>query len=221
MSNSGDFPKIFRLRQRFDSACIKDAPAEVHRQLAALNLGEKVRPGQSVAITAGSRGIANIAEITRAIVDHFKNLGAKPFIVPAMGSHGGGTAEGQRQVIESYGITEELVGCPIRSSLETVEVCRSDHGFPVHFDRLAFQADHVLVCNRVKPHSGFHGPIESGLMKMLLIGLGNCEGAKIYHRAILDHSFEQIVRSVAEKVITPVPSWPAWRLWKTPMTKPH
>jgi hypothetical protein len=158
-----------------------------------------------VAITAGSRGIANIAHITRAIVDHFKQLGAKPFIVPAMGSHGGGTAQGQRQIVESYGITESLLGCPIRSSPETVEVCRSEHGFPVHFDRFAFQSDHVLVLNRVKPHSGFHGPIESGLMKMLLIGLGNCEGAKIYHRAILDHSFEQIVHSVAEKVISACP----------------
>jgi hypothetical protein len=205
MSYSRDFPKIFRLRQRFDSACIKDVTAEVQQQLAALNLDEKVRPGQSVAITAGSRGIAHIAHITRAIVDHFKKLGAKPFIVPAMGSHGGGTAEGQKQVIESYGITEELIGCPIRSSLETIEVCRSEYSFPVHFDRFAFESDHVLVVNRVKPHSGFHGPIESGLMKMLLIGLGNCEGARIYHRAILDHSFEQIVHSVAEKVISSCP----------------
>ncbi len=196
-----DFPEIFRLRQRFDAACVNDVPAEVRRSLAALNLGEKVRPGQSVAITAGSRGIANIAEITRAIVDHFKNLGAKPFIVPAMGSHGGGTAQGQKEVIESYGITEDSVGCPIHSSLETVEVCRFGDGFPVHFDRLAYDADQVVVVNRVKPHSGFHGPIESGLMKMLLIGLGNCEGAKVYHRAILDYSFEHIIRNVAEKII--------------------
>ena len=205
MSHSADFPKIFRLRQRFDSVCIQDVPAEVHRQLAALNLGEKVRPGQSVAITAGSRGIANIAQITRAIVEHFKNLGAKPFIVPAMGSHGGGTAEGQRRIIESYGLTESFLGCPIRSSTETVEVCRSDDGFPVHFDRLAFQADHVLLCNRVKPHSGFCGPIESGLMKMLLIGLGNCQGAKIYHRAILDFDFQRIIRGAAQKVIGTCP----------------
>jgi hypothetical protein len=205
MSDSIDFPKIFRLRQRFDATCIKDVPAETHGQLAALNLGKKVRPGQSVAITASSRGIANIAQITRAIVEHFKKYGAQPFIVPAMGSHGGGSAQGQRQVIESYGITEGYVGCPIRSIVDTVEVCRSEHGFPVHFDRLAFEADHVLILNRVKPHSGFHGPIESGLMKMLLIGLGNCEGAKIYHRAILDYSFEHIIRDVAEKVINTCP----------------
>jgi len=205
MSNSIDFPKIFRLRQRFDAACLKDVHSEVHRQLATLKLGEKVRPGQSVAITAGSRGIANIAKITRAIVEHFHKLGAKPFIVPAMGSHGGGTAEGQRRIIESFGITESLLGCPIRSGMDTVEVCQSDDGFPVHFDRLAFQADHVVVCNRVKPHSGFHGDIESGLMKMLLIGLGNCEGAKIYHRAILDYSFEHIIHDVAQKVINACP----------------
>jgi hypothetical protein len=201
MPNLLDFPKIFRLRQRFDSACIKDIRAETHRQLAALNLGEKVRPGQGVAVTAGSRGIANIAEITRAIVEHLKNLGARPFIVPAMGSHGGGTAECQRQIVESYGITESFLGCPIRSCVDTVEVCRSDYGFPIHFDRIAFEADHVVVVNRVKPHSGFCGPIESGLMKMLLIGLGNCQGAKIYHRAIRDHSFQDIIRDVAKKVM--------------------
>jgi hypothetical protein len=205
MPHSDLFPKIFRLRQRFDAECIKDIPAEVHRQLAGLKLDEIVQSGQSVAITAGSRGIANIAEITRAMVEHFKNLGTMPFIVPAMGSHGGGTADGQRQVIESYGITESFVGCPIRSSMETVEVCRSDDGFPVHFDRLAFQADHVVVCNRIKPHSGFNGPIESGLMKMMLIGLGNCIGAKIYHRAILDYSFDHIIRDVALKLIGKCP----------------
>jgi hypothetical protein len=205
MPQSADFPKIFRLRQRFDPACVKDVPAEVHRQLSALNLGDKVRPGQSVAISVGSRGIANIVEIIRAIVEHFKKLGAKPFIVPAMGSHGGGTAEGQQQVIESYGITESTVGCPIHSNMETIEVCRSADGFPVLFDRVAFEADHVMVCNRVKPHSGFHGSIESGLMKMLLIGLGNCEGAKIYHRAIMDHSFERIIQDVAQKVIGTCP----------------
>ena len=120
-----------------------------------------------MAITAGSRGIANIAAIMRAIVEHLQRLGAQPFIVPAMGSHGGGTAEGQRRLLESYGITEAPIGCPIRSSMETVVVGQAAEGFPIHFDRLAFEADHVLVCNRVKPHTAFAGPIESGLMKML------------------------------------------------------
>ncbi|MEN6451446.1 MAG: lactate racemase domain-containing protein [Thermoguttaceae bacterium] len=196
-----DFPKIFRLRQTFDAARIIDVPGEVRRQLERLRLGERVRPSQSVAITAGSRGIANIAAIIRAIVEHLATLGVKPFVIPAMGSHGGGTADGQRRLIESYGITEQFVGCPIRSSMETVTLGRAAEGFPIYFDRLAFEADHVLVCNRVKPHTGFCGPIESGLMKMLLLGLGKCDGASVYHRAIQDFSFEQIIHSVAGEVL--------------------
>jgi hypothetical protein len=196
-----EYPEIFRLRQRFERPRVDDPAAEVERQLAQLALGAKVRPGQTVAIAAGSRGIANIDRITKAVVEHFQRLGAKPFIVPAMGSHAGGTAEGQRAVIEQYGITEAFCGCPIRSSMETVVVCRAREGFPVYFDRHAFGADHVVVCNRVKPHTGFIGDIESGLMKMLLIGLGKHDGAKIYHRAIQDYSFGQIVRSVAREVL--------------------
>jgi len=196
-----NLPPIFRLRQRFQSPQVDDVEAEVHRQLAALPLDRRIRPGQSVAITAGSRGVAHIAQILRAVVDHLKSLAAHPFIVPAMGSHGGGTAEGQRRLIESYGITEEYVGCPIRANMETVVVCRTMEGFPVHFDREAFLADHVLVCNRIKPHTRFVGDIESGLMKMMLIGLGKCDGAEVYHRAIQDYTFGQIVRSVAGEVI--------------------
>jgi hypothetical protein len=195
------FPQTFRVRQTFDVPRIDDVAAEVHAQLARLDLGQRIRPGQSVAITAGSRGIAHIATIIRAIVEHLKGLDASPFVVPAMGSHGGGTAEGQRQLLESYGITETFVGCPIRANMETVTVGQAPEGFPVHFDRLAFEADHVLVCNRIKPHTAFAGPIESGLMKMLLIGLGNCEGATVYHRAIRDFSFDQIIRSVAAAVV--------------------
>ncbi len=194
-------PPIFRLRQSFEAPQVADIPGEVRRQLDTLQLGDVIRPGQSVAISAGSRGIANIHTITKAVVDSVKDLGAKPFIVPAMGSHGGGTAEGQQKVLESYGVTEAFCGCPIRSSMETVVVCQTAEGFDVHFDRHAFEADHVLVCNRVKPHTGFVGDIESGLMKMMLIGLGKHEGAKVYHRAIQDYSFGQIVRSVAGRVL--------------------
>lgn len=196
------YPTTFRVRQRFQSpGPLEDIAGEVERRLAALRLGDRVSPGQTVAITAGSRGVANIAVVIRAIVRHFQGLGAKPFIVPAMGSHGGGTAEGQQGIIEGYGITEEYCGCPIRASMETVVVCQAAEGFPVHFDKHAHGADHVVVCGRVKPHTGFHGDIESGLMKMMLIGLGKHEGAKIYHRAIKDYSFGQIVRSVAREVL--------------------
>lgn len=195
------YPQLFRLRQKFEGPVVEDVAGEVEKQLASLSLSEKIQPGQSVAISAGSRGIANIHIIIRGISQHLKALGAEPFIVPSMGSHGGGTAEGQQQIIESYGITEEFCECPIRASMETVVVCDAEEGFPVHFDRHAYEADHVFVCGRVKPHTGFHGDIESGLMKMMLIGLGKHAGAAIYHQAIMNYSFGQIVRSVAKEVL--------------------
>jgi hypothetical protein len=195
-----EYPKTFRVRQHLEARRVDDLPGEVHAQLARLRLGERVRPGQRVAVAVGSRGIANLQAIVRAIVEHLKQLGAEPFVVPAMGSHGGGTAEGQRELLRGYGITPEGVGCPIRASMETVVVCQTAEGFPVHFDRLAYEADHVVVCNRIKPHTDFAGRIESGLMKMLLIGLGKCEGAIVYHRAIQDYNFAQIIRSVAGEV---------------------
>src|SRR5688572_27041666 len=197
------FPLMYRVRQNFEAPRVEDIEAEVHKQLASLDLGRKVRPGQSAAITAGSRGIANIAKIIKASVTHFRGLGAKPFIVPAMGSHGGGTAVGQRAILEGYGITPEYVGAEIRSSMETVIVAHTPgHNVPVHFDKHAYEADHVLVCGRIKPHTGFVGEIESGLHKMMLIGLGKHEGAKIYHRAIMDFSFLEIIRAVADEVLT-------------------
>src|SRR5436190_7172301 len=197
------YPHIFRIRQSFQSPTlpVNQIAATVAAELSRLNLGQRVKPGQTVAITAGSRGVANIALIIKAAVAHFQSIGAAPFIVPAMGSHGGGTAEGQRELIEGYGVTEQYCGCPILASMETVVVCQAAEGFPVHFDKHAFGADHVLVVGRVKPHTNFVGDIESGLMKMMLIGLGKHEGAKIYHRAILNHSFGQIVRSVAREVL--------------------
>lgn len=195
------FPRMVRVRQTFDATRVNDIPGEVERQLATLNLGKTVRPGQTVAISAGSRGIANIAVIIKAACDHVRKLGAKPIIVPAMGSHGGGTAEGQRQIIEGYGVTEAFTGAEIRASMETVVVDTTPQGIPVHFDKHAFHCDHVLVCGRVKPHTGFVGPIESGLHKMMLIGLGKHAGAKIYHRAILDFSFLEIIRAVADVVL--------------------
>jgi hypothetical protein len=192
---------MLRLSQKFECPHVENIPAEVERQLAALNLGTKVKPGETVAVTVGSRGIANIADITKAIVAHLKKLKAAPFIVPAMGSHGGGTAEGQRGIVEGYGITEDFVGCEIRASMETVIVDKTPQGIPVHFDKHAFGADHVVVSGRIKPHTGFVGEIESGLHKMMLIGLGKHSGAKIYHRAIMDYSWLEIVTAVGESVL--------------------
>lgn len=198
------FPKLFKVRQRFNGPRIdgvNDLVEKVHAELASLRLDQTIAAGQRVAITAGSRGIANINVIVKAIVDFVKQLRAEPFIVPSMGSHGGATAEGQIGVLRTYGITEEYCGCPILATMETVVVCQSDEGVDVHFDRHAFEADHVIVCGRVKLHTAFQGEIQSGLMKMLLIGLGKHAGASIYHRAFRDFSFDQIVRSVSSTVI--------------------
>ncbi len=196
-----EFPKLFRLQQSFEGPELSDVAGEVHRQLNEISLSEKISAGESVAITVGSRGIANIPVIVRAIADFLKNIQAKPFIVPAMGSHGGATVEGQVQVLESLGVTAESCGCPIRASMETVVVCQSEQGFDVHFDRHAYEADHVLVCGRVKLHTDFLGEIQSGLMKMMLIGLGKQKGASTYHRAFQEFSFDQIIRGVSETVI--------------------
>ena len=195
------FPRMLRLSQKFEGPELGDVEDETCSQLAALQLGNKIRPGESVAITAGSRGIANIASIIKAATRQLREIGAEPFVVPAMGSHGGGTAEGQQEILHSYGVTEEYTGAPIRSSMETVVVDTTPQGIPVHFDRHAYEADHVIVCGRVKPHTGFVGPIESGLHKMMLIGLGKHQGAKIYHRAIKDYSFLEIILAVADVIL--------------------
>lgn len=196
------YPRVFRVRQSFESQIVPDIRATVEAELRRLNLAGRVKPGQTVAITAGSRGVANIAVIIKSVVEHMQSLDLKPFIVPAMGSHGGGTAEGQAELLAGYGVTEAAMGCPIRASMETVVVCQAAEGFPVHFDKQAFGADHVVVVNRIKPHTMFVGDVESGLMKMMLIGLGKHEGAKVYHRVIRNYSFGQIVRSVAREVLS-------------------
>ncbi len=196
-----DFPLALRVRQQFDAPTCSDIKKTVTAELERCGIAQRVSAGESVAITAGSRGITNIAQIIRATVEFFQALDARPFIVTAMGSHGGGTAAGQRKVIESYGITEEFCGCPIRASMETVIIGEAKEGFPVFFDRAAHEADHVVVCGRVKSHTNFAGDIQSGLMKMMMIGLGKKDGAALYHQAIKEHGFPQIIRSVAPKVI--------------------
>jgi len=190
------YPRMVRLRQRFDRPRVEDVAAAVRDVLHTLDLSRVIRPGQTVALTAGSRGIANIAVVLRAVVRCLRDLGARPFLVPAMGSHGGGTAEGQRQVLESYGITEAFVGAPIRSAMEVVSLGTTAEGFPVVLDRHAWEADHVGVVARIKPHTSYHGPIESGLLKMMMIGLGKHAGALTYHRLLLEHPYDPVVRSV-------------------------
>lgn len=140
----------------------------------------KIKPGQRICITCGSRGVSNIVLITRELVDQVKALGAEPFLIPAMGSHGGATAEGQLGILKSYGITEETMGCPILSSMETVQISQVGE-IDVHIDKNAYEADGIIVVNRIKAHTGFKGTYESGLMKMMTIGLGKQRGAYIAH----------------------------------------
>lgn len=194
-------PLMYRIRQRFERPVVADVMRETRQQLSRLPLGQHVQPGQSVAITVGSRGVANIHLITKAVVQHVRELRGTPLIVPAMGSHGGATAEGQTGVLAGFGVTEEFVGAEIRSSMETVVVARTAQGLPVHFDRVAYEADHVIVMGRIKPHTMFVGDIESGLHKMMLIGLGKHAGALTYHRAIKSYTFDSIIRAVADVVL--------------------
>ena len=176
-------PKMVRVRQHFPRPQIRpEAIAEtIFHLLEQEKFAEKIQPGMSVCITAGSRGIANIALITRTLVEYCIKRGAKPFIVPAMGSHGGALAEGQREILAALGITEETMGCPIRATMETVKVGETEEGHSVRIDKYAAAADAIIVSCRIKPHTGFRGPYESGIMKMMAIGLGKQEGAEACH----------------------------------------
>ena len=176
-------PKMFRAKQTFPRETIppEKIPQVVEAQIAQPLISEKIKPGMSIAITAGSRGIANVSIITKAVVDAVKRRGANPFIVPAMGSHGGATAEGQLEVLASYNITPETMGCPICSSMEVVELGISDTGLPVYMDKNAYESDGVILSCRLKPHNAFRGKVESGPCKMMAVGLGKQKGAERVH----------------------------------------
>jgi hypothetical protein len=193
-------PRVFRLKQRLEGPTLRDIPTAVRESLRSLHLQDRVKPRETVAITSGSRGIANIDRITRAVVDGVKSLGLTPFIVPAMGSHGGATAEGQLKVLEHYGVTESAMGCPIRSSMDVVEVGRTK-GTTVFCDKNAWEADHIAVVGRVNAHPDFSGDIESGLFKMMAIGLGKQRGAENYHRAGQEYSYAEIFPLVGRTVL--------------------
>jgi hypothetical protein len=195
------YPKIFRLQQNFDAAHIPDIPGQVGREISRLDLSTRLKPGDSVAVTAGSRGIANIATIIKSVVDVLRAHKTFPFIVPAMGSHGGATAEGQISVLERYGITEASMGVPIRATMETTQIGKTPQGIPVFVDRLALSADHIAVVNRIKPHTDFDGEIESGTTKMMAIGLGKHQGAMHYHRANIQYGYYTVITSVASVVL--------------------
>jgi hypothetical protein len=179
----GTLPRWLKVRQQLNDVEIADVAAAVAEQFARPEIRDAITPGARVALTGGSRGIDRIDQVLKAAVAEVKKLGGEPFIIQAMGSHGGATAEGQLSILEHYGITPEKMGCEVRASMETVRLGEVDGDVPVFFDKIAYtQADLVIPVGRVKPHTDFHGPIESGIMKMIAIGLGKQQGADAFHR---------------------------------------
>lgn len=185
-------PRMVKVKQIFDDTQLDNATGILQQQLQRPEIVEMIKPNMSIALAVGSRGVDKIDEITAVTVKMLKELQAKPFIVPSMGSHGGATAEGQRQVLRHLNVTEESVGAPIRSSMEVKKIGELENGLPVYVDRYACEADGIIVINRVKPHTAFRGPIESGIMKMMSIGLGKQKGAEACHQLGFKHMAENV-----------------------------
>ncbi|MGA3405975.1 MAG: hypothetical protein ABSD49_09625 [Candidatus Bathyarchaeia archaeon] len=194
------YPRIVRVKQVFDTAPpITDIPTGVRTALKSIRTDSRIRPGDTVAITAGSRWISNITTIMISVIEELKALQAKPFIVPAMGSHGGATSEGQLDVLKNMGITQETMGVSLRSSMEVRQIGRV-LGFPVYMDKNACGADHIVIVARIKPHTDFKAEIERGFYKMMAIGLGKHRGASECHRAFLRHGYLKVLLKVGREV---------------------
>ena len=194
-------PKMVRVKQIFPRISFNDVREAVQSELVSIGIESIIKSGDTIAGGAGSRGVANIAVSVKAIVDFLKDLGAKPFIFPAMGSHGGATPEGQTEVLYHYGISEKTMDGPIKSTMDTKIMGKTADGLPVFLDQYAADADHVVPVNRVKSHTDFNGSIESGIMKMLAIGVGKQRGANMYHRAFFSYGFEHVIRTSAALLI--------------------
>ncbi len=192
---------LIPVRQHLPRRALPDVRAAVLAEMASSGLADRLAPGSSVAVAVGSRGISNIAAIVRAVVDYWTSHGMRPFIVPAMGSHGSGTPEGQASVLSHFGIDAETMGCPIISSFDVVSCGRSDLGIEVFAARDAWNSDGIFVVSRVKWHTSFAGRTESGTSKMLAIGLGKVAGARSVHGHARTHGMEKCVRSVAAHLL--------------------
>jgi hypothetical protein len=179
-------PNMVPVEVTFESPVLEDIAQSVSDQFKNDEIRNKVKPGQTIAVGCGSRGVADVAEVAKATVSEIKALGGKPFIFPAMASHGAATAEGQKKVLEGYGITESYVGCPLRATMETEVVETLDDGTKIHVDRYAAESDGIVLINRIKPHTNFRASIESGIVKMMTIGMGKIDGATEIHF----HGFE-------------------------------
>src|SRR5689334_19558434 len=196
-----EFSPLLLVRQHFPDRSLKDIPGEVQRQLSSAAFDTRLQPGGRIAIGVGSRGIRNIATIVRGVVDYWKSRGFKPFLFPAMGSHGAATAEGQADVLAHYGIHEATMGCPVVSQLEVVSLGVTADGIEAFMDRMAYESDGVMLIGRVKWHTDFAGKIESGLFKMMAIGLGKFAGAQRYHTYAYTMGLENIITSIGRQVL--------------------
>src|SRR5579864_5368238 len=195
------FPRLLLVRQKFPDRRIPDVAAEVHKQLGASGFAARLKPGARIAIGVGSRGIHNIATIVRNVVGYWKEQGMHPFIFPAMGSHGAASAAGQADVLAHYGIIEETMGCPVLSQLEVVSLGKTADGIEAFMDKTAYTSDGVMLVGRVKWHTDFAGKIESGLFKMMAIGLGKFAGAQRYHSYAYRLGLEHVIRSIGRQVL--------------------
>ena len=186
-------PRMVRVRQTFSASAIGDVAAALRSELCKPVIAHRIRKDMRIAVAVGSRGVAEIPLIVRIVVGQIKAAGAEPFIVPGMGSHGGATAQGQIEVLAGLGITETSMGCLIVSSMDVVEIGVLPNGLPILLDKNAMQADGIVIINRIKPHTAFSGPIESGLVKMITIGLGKQKGADSCHTFGFGHMAKNIV----------------------------
>ncbi len=200
-----NYPEMYHIRQIFDVPKVENVEEKLSQELEAIQVSSLIKPGARIAITAGSRGVANIDRVLRYLVHVLKENLAKPFLIPTMGSHGGGTAEGQLEILKSLNITEESVGAPIVSSMEVVEIGKSCFGFPVLVDKNAAEADGIIVVNRVKPHTEFEGPIESGLMKMMAIGIGKHKGCIQVHKQTVTYGYREVIPEIGRVILEKLP----------------
>jgi Lactate racemase N-terminal domain len=200
-----NYPHMFRVKQVFDAPRVDDIEQTLARELSSEEVSSSIKPGARIAITAGSRGITNGDRMLKAVVQFIKEKSANPFLVPTMGSHGGGTAEGQLEILASLNITEESIGAPIISSMDVVEIGTSSFGFPVFIDAHAAEADGIVAVNRIKPHTEFEGPIESGLMKMLAIGMGNHRGCLEVHKQTVRHGYRDVIPEIGGMILEKLP----------------
>ena len=197
-------PRMFKVRQEFPRPEPLDVPATVAAQIASVQ--DRLQPHARVAVTVGSRGISNIREIVRAVLDALKAAGVQPFILPAMGSHGGATPEGQKRILADYGITEETMGVPIEAAMATREVGRTADGIRVFTSAVALEADGIVVLNRVKPHTDyFSRTLGSGLIKMMVVGMGKHDGAANFHRTAVHRGYEETLRMLGRVVLREAP----------------